>query len=120
MFFRTYIPNLESHTSLKDRLARDTSNETLKQFLTLIDTILKKYYEDIPELENEVKALIQELKSISDAELLNNSSSLLAAQLKFYLENRRDIDNLKLYLDTSDNVNKIARDFFSKDNDSRS
>jgi hypothetical protein len=119
MFFQLYLKNLPSYKEeIQDRLSRDNSNHSLKDFLLLVQTILKDYYsftlESIPSIETFVKNV--ESMNVEEIADFTRQQPELKEQLDFYLHNRAQITLLRTYIESSAKVKNVARDFFKKDN----
>jgi len=114
MYFQKYFPNLESYlVEFKDKYASDTSNQTLKNFIFLMEKILKQYYSKD---SNTDALLLEDISRMSDADIadLIHNSPELKNELEFYLQNRKDIEALRLFIESSDKVKNVANDFFRK------
>jgi hypothetical protein len=120
MFFFNYLPELPVHkTDIQDRLAKDSSNETLRIFLKLSDKIIRDYYTKNPDFEERSWKLIQDLKDHPEKikENFPEVYSEFKDQLEFYFDNKKDIDILRIYIESANKVNKVTKDFFNKNQD---
>lgn len=108
-----YLPTLDQENALKDRLARDPENETIRNFLIAINEI-KKFpiiVSGVPDkLSNE------DLGSLDDVEIkeIIHQTPAVKEELEYYLKNRTNIESLKKYLEASAKVSEVAKDFFKK------
>lgn len=120
MFFEKYIPEIERiEIELKDRLSRDSQNESLKRLLDIIDKIKRSFFfrkekpTDIAIIE---RLLNKDISSMEDSALREYIAAVpgLKDELLFYIDNKEDIESIKLYFEAEQKVKKIAKDFFKK------
>ena len=118
MFFFNYLPELTIHkTDIQDRLAQDSSNENLRTFFKLSDTITRDFYSNNPDLEEKSLKLIQDLKNNKNEfnEEFYTRYPEFKEELQFYFNNQKDIDLLRIYIESSDKVKKVAKNWFRKE-----
>jgi hypothetical protein len=114
MLLDKYLPNLlQYEVELKDRLGRDPQNDTLKDFLIIINEIknFKKGVSDVPD-----KLSNKDLGSLDETEIkeIIQHAPAVKEELEYYLLNKSLIESLKKYLEASAKVDEAAKNFFRK------
>lgn len=118
MLFYNYLPGLPVHkTAIEDRLVQDSSNETLRTFLKLSDAITRDFYSNNPDLEEKSLKLIQDLKNNKNEfnEEFYTKYPEFKEELQFYFSYQKDINLLRIYIESSDKVKKVAKGWFHKE-----
>jgi hypothetical protein len=113
MFFQKYLPNLQKYKEqFQDRLSRDSDNETIKSFITLIDNLRSKF----PFIGSADASIDPEFTSTEIAKLSANElrDQFSGEELDYYLLHREQIDALKVYIESYQKVSDAANNFFDK------
>lgn len=111
---QNYLPSSDQEIALKDRLARDPENETIRNFLIAINEIKKFRVVNVSYMPDVlVNKDLSSLDTKAISEIIQQTPSI-KEELEYYLQNRSLIESLKKYLEASSKVGEVAKDFFKK------
>lgn len=113
--FNQLFPALASHLiDMIDRLARNPSNDSLKMLINISEAIILNNTGGEPNKKEVSSQVAGELRSCKDTDKNRFISKypMLKRELEFYFYNKKDIDTLRIYIESSVVVKKVSGDFF--------